>query len=118
MAKPKSSGNKITEQELMQYLALVEQYEEARKNVNQIEKAVKGIEENIIDRLKKGEKIEGSINALVVQEQGSCRPAWKEEYLLHMEGHGVQRETAILQVQQRTEIPVKDILKVAYKAKV
>lgn len=104
----------ISEMELAQYLTLKEQYEQAKKMASQLEKAVKGQGESLIARLKAGEQVEGAFEAMVVQEEGSCRPGWKDEYLSHMEQHhGVARETAELQVQQRTEIPVKDVLKVA-----
>jgi hypothetical protein len=103
----------ISELELAAYLTMKEQYEQAKKEAAKLEKTLKGQTESLIARLRAGEEVVGGFEAVVVQEEGSCRPAWKDEYLTHMEQHGVARDLAEAQVQQRTEVPVKDVLKVA-----
>lgn len=117
MAKKIAVTAQISEMELASYLAIKEQYEKMKKETARLEKMVKGQASSFIDRIKAGEEVIGNIEAVIVQEEGSCRPAWKEEYLSHMhECHGISIDTAELQVQQRTEIAIKDVLKVAAKS--
>jgi hypothetical protein len=117
MAKTKKvtkMAQTISEMELAAYLTLKEQYEQAKKEAAKLEKTLKGQTEGLIARLKAGEEVVGGFEAVVTQEEGQCRPGWKDEYLDHMvQHHGLSRDAAETEVQGRTEIPVKDVLKVA-----
>lgn len=104
----------ISEMELAAYLTLKEQYEQAKRDAARLEKTLKGQTESLVARLKAGEVVMGGFEAVVVQEEGQCRPGWKDEYLDHMvQHHGLTRDDAETEVQGRTDIPVKDVLKVA-----
>lgn len=57
-----------------------------------------------------------SLTACVVQQQGDCRPKWKEHYLgLAARFLGLAPAKAEADLKAVTEIPVKDVLVIAEK---
>ncbi len=85
-----------------------------KREIGQLQKAVEGEEQAMMDRLKNGATIQRSstLTAVIQELPGDCRPKWKEEYLTHFAlEHGTPPEQTEALVRARTTVlPVESLV--------
>jgi hypothetical protein len=90
----------IKEAELLELSEKREEYRELQKQLKTAESSCKALENDLINRLQAGAKVQGKLTAVIEEKAGASRPPWKTEYLDHMEHeHDVNRVAEEQRVQ-------------------
>jgi hypothetical protein len=114
--KTESPIEVITEYELIAVETTRLQLQEARKKVKQAELALEGRQKDIIRKLKSGAHVEGSKTAIITEELGQCRPAWKDLYVEHFQSeHGETLESIVLRAQAAYPATSHEVLVIGSK---
>ena len=110
---------KIKESELQIVLAMRDQIAEARKSVRTREGELAALEKDIVDRLRAGAEVASKkMRAHIENQEGAVRPAWKDEYLGHMETeHGMPKKTAEEEARGRYPAEIKEFLAIGFVGK-
>lgn len=106
-------ATRVTEQELVNFLVQREKLKVERAKLKELERSVELTEESLIARIKTGASVTGKIDARVEEKAGTCRPAWKEEFIALAVRDGRDPVAEVEAVVRNTPVKTSEVLVLA-----